>query len=107
MVSKNQQLAIECKRLSEGCLYSSTSLFIWLRFVWWARVFGIIVPLVLGSIAGWNMLKTSQSHFVQVTMSLFAFLAGLIPTVYAALKLDDHLEACKHLAGEFKNLQDR
>jgi len=30
-----------------------------------------------------------------------------MPTVYAALKFDDHLEECKHLAGEFKNLQDR
>ena len=30
-----------------------------------------------------------------------------MPTVYSALKFDDHLQECRHLAGEFKNLQDR
>jgi hypothetical protein len=31
MPSKSVELALECQRLSEGCLYTSTSLFIWLR----------------------------------------------------------------------------
>lgn len=39
--------------------------------------------------------------------ALFAFLAGLLPAVYAALKLDRHLDQCCRLAGEYKNLQDR
>ncbi len=44
---------------------------------------------------------------LKLLTAISAFLAGLLRTVYAALKLDDHLEQCKHLAGEFKNLQDR
>lgn len=106
MGAKNLQLALECKRQAENCLYSSTSLFIWLRFVRIVKSAFIVVSLVLGAIAGWQVLKHSQSYYVTALTSVAAFLAGLLPTVYAALKLDDHLELCKHLAGEFKNLQD-
>jgi hypothetical protein len=44
---------------------------------------------------------------VKVFTAICAFIAGLMPAIYSALKLDDHLEQCKTLAGEFKNLQDR
>src|ERR1700722_1461337 len=106
MASKQKQLALECKRQVDNCLYTSTSLFIWLR---WLRAFDIvlvIVPLILGSLAGWEMLTTSDFPSVKVLASICAFLAGLIPVVYAALKFDDRLETCKKLAGNFKNLQD-
>jgi hypothetical protein len=44
---------------------------------------------------------------IKLFTAICAFLAGLLPAIYAALKLDDHLDESKHLAGEFKNLQDR
>jgi len=107
MASKNTELALECKRLSESCLYTSTALFIWLRCLRTTRIVFVVVPLALGSIAGWQLLKESPVQSARLLTSICAFLAGLLPTVYAALKLDDHLKECKHLAGEFKNLQDR
>jgi hypothetical protein len=107
MASKSAALAIECKRLSESCLYTSTALFIWLRCLRVTRIAFIVVPLALGSIAGWQLLKQTPVPIARLFTSVCAFLAGLLPTVYAALKFDDHLEDCKHLAGEFKNLQDR
>lgn len=73
-----------------------------LQFVW--LVFAV-VPLVLGSIATWSLLATSNSTWVFV-VTVSAFLAGLLPTIYAALKLDDHLPICRRSATEFKNLQD-
>lgn len=104
MTSKTTELALECKRQSESCLYTSTALFIWLRFMRGMRIVFLIVPLVLGSLAGWQLLK--QVDAAKLFTSVCAFLAGLLPTVYAALKFDDSLSECKRLSGEFKNLQD-
>jgi hypothetical protein len=106
MASKNSELALECKRQSESCLYTSTSLFIWLRFLRITKAVFIVVPLVLGSIAGWQVLRETHAPWVKALTSIAAFLAGLLPTVYSALKFDDHLEQCKHLTAEFKNLRD-
>ncbi len=67
----------------------------------------IVVPLVLGSLAGWELLKGSGIQPLKLIASLGAFIAGVLPSIYSALKLDDTLNECRHLAGEFKNLQDR
>ena len=53
---KNVALAKECRRREEACLYTSTQLFMWLRWLRWVRIFFIIIPLVLGSLATWEML---------------------------------------------------
>ena len=45
--------------------------------------------------------------WVRIATAASAFIAGLLPSVYSALKIDEHMEECRHLAGEFKNLQDR
>lgn len=100
------QLALECMRRSESCLYTSTSFFGWIRFLRWMKVLFAIVPLILGSLAGWNILVSSSINSIQYFTAISSFLAGLLPSVYLALKLDDHLESGKHLASEFKNLQD-
>jgi hypothetical protein len=107
MASKNAALALECKRQSESCLYTSTSLFIWLRFLRVLKTVFIVVPLVLGAVAGWQVLEHVDSPRIKIFTSIAAFLAGLLPTVYSALKFDDHLEQCKQLTAEFKNLRDR
>ena len=67
----------------------------------------IVVPLVLGSLAAWELLKGSGIQSVRFVAPFGAFIAGLLPSIYSALKLDDTLDECRHLAGEFKNLQDR
>jgi hypothetical protein len=107
MPSKSVELALECQRLSESCLYTSTSLFIWLKTLRAIKVAFIAVPLLLGSFAGWKFLTSFDAQWVRVATALSAFIAGLLPSVYFALKIDDHIEDCRHLAGEFKNLQDR
>jgi hypothetical protein len=71
------------------------------------KIFFTVVPLMLGSLAGWKLLTTSSLKSVKLLSAVSAFIAGLLPSIYSALKLDDHLEECKTLAGEFKNLQDR
>ncbi len=107
MPSEIFEMASECKRLSESCLYTSTSLFIWLRWCRWLKTAFIVLPLILGSLSTWNVLTQSASPHSKEFTAVCAFLAGVLPAVYAALKLDAHLERCCHLAGEFKNLQDR
>jgi hypothetical protein len=107
MPSKSVELALECQRLSESCLYTSTSLLIWLRFLRTVRVVFIVVPLFLGSLAGWKLLTGSELAWVKIVTAVSAFLAGLFPLVHSAVKLDNYLKDCAKLAGEFKNLQDR
>jgi hypothetical protein len=107
MASKQRELALECKRQYENCLYTSTSLFIWLRWLRALEIVFLVVPLLMGFLAGWELLTSSSVKWVKVLASICAFLAGLLPVVYSALKFDDRLERCRALAGEFKNLQDR
>jgi hypothetical protein len=107
MDPKQEQLALECKRQAENCLYTSTSLFIWLRWLRYIRIGFVAAPLILGSIAGWKLLAASDLQSVRVLVAVCALLAGLLPSIYAALKYDDQLEQCKRLTGEFKNLRDR
>jgi hypothetical protein len=104
---KIEHLIKESERLSENCLYTSTSLLIWLRSKRRIRAFFIVAPLLLGSIAGWKLLTELNLESVRLITSVLAFLAGLLPSIYAALKLDDQIEICANLASEFKNLQDR
>ena len=106
-MSKQHELALECKRQSENCLYTSTSLFIWLRCLRALEIIFIVIPLLMGFLAGWELLTSSNVRWVRVLASICAFLAGLLPVIYAALKFNDRLDRCKELAGEFKNLQDQ
>lgn len=107
MENKAEQLIQECKRQSEGCLYTSTSLFIWLRTLRYLKVIFIVAPLVLGSLAGGKLLLSDNAESVKTFSAICAFFAGLLPSIYAALKYDDRLKECIVLAAEFKNLQDR
>ncbi|MBX3394295.1 MAG: hypothetical protein KF841_02890 [Phycisphaerae bacterium] len=107
MGNKTADLVTECKRQVENCLYTSTAFFIWLRLLRYTRLFFVVTPLVLGSVASWKLLTQSDLQAVKLVVSLCAFFAGLLPTVYAALKFDDTLEHVKRAAADFKNLQDR
>lgn len=106
MNEKSVQITEECNRQSENCLYTSTSLFIWLRILRCAKVLFIVVPLVLGGLGAWKLLTACDVASVQLMASVCAFLAGLLPTIYAALKFDDSLDAVARSATAFKNLQD-
>ena len=101
------QLIQECRRQSEGCLYTSTSLFIWLRTLRYLKVIFIVAPLILGSLASGKLLLSLASPNAKIFAAACAFFAGLLPSIYAALKYDDRLKECITLSAEFKNLQDR
>ncbi len=91
----------------DTCLYTSTTLYIWLRFCRSLKTAFLVVPLICGSLSTWSVLTRSDVQSFRNLTALFSFMAGLLPAVYAALKLDRHLDQCCRLAGEFKNLQDR
>ncbi len=100
----SQALKSQCAEQRERCLYTSVSLFIWLRCLRYLRIAFVTVPIILGSVAGWDLLQ-SQDGAVKTIAAVCAFLAGLAPAIYAALKLDEHLPTVARLAGEYKNLE--
>src|SRR4051794_6909809 len=107
MSTKQLELARECKRISESCLYTSTTFFMWLRFLRAIRVIFIIVPLILGAVAGGKLLLGIDANSNQTAIAICALIAGVLPSIYAALQFDDELAEYARVAGEFKNLQDR
>jgi hypothetical protein len=107
MEDKTKALVLECKRLSESCQYTSTSIYVWLKCLRWAKIFFTAVPLILGSLASWELLTSSDIQSTRNIVAIFAFLAGLLPSIYSALKFDERLEQYIHASGEFKNLEHR
>lgn len=104
MTEIKQKLIVECKRQEEACLYTSTTLFIWLkRARWYNRLF-IALPIVFAGISTMSVLQ--EDSYVWVT-AIFALLAGIVPAVYEALDFKVNVDEISSLSAEFKNLQDR
>lgn len=106
MNDKKHEITEECYRQAENCLYTSTNLYLWLRILRVAKTAFIVVPLVLGCLGAWKLLTANDVATVRILASVCAFLAGLLPTVYAALKFDDSLDAVARNATAFKVQQD-
>lgn len=107
MDERAKKLIEECENEEESCLYTSTTLYFWLRSVrLWRRVF-VVAPIVLGSFAGWSLLDRPDIEWLTWITAGCAFLAGLIPAIYEALKMDVHIDDIARHAAELKNLQDR
>jgi hypothetical protein len=98
-------LVSECKRQEESCLYTSTTLFEWLKSLRWWRVVFVVAPILLSGVATWPLL-TKQSGYEWLTGGC-ALLAGLVPAIYKALHFDVSLETLTKHAHQFKILQDR
>jgi hypothetical protein len=99
-----EALRAQCAEQRERCQYTSASLFIWLRCLRYIRVVFVVLPIVFGAVAGWDLLK-GQGGPLSIATAIMALLAGVIPAVYSALKLDEHLPTASRLAGEYKNLE--
>jgi hypothetical protein len=54
---RTQHLIDECKRQEESCLYTSTTLFEWLKALRKWRIVFVVGPVVLGGLATWPLLK--------------------------------------------------
>ena len=105
MDERTQNIVAECRRQEESCLYTSTTLFEWLKSLRRWRVVFVIVPIILGGLATWPLLA-KQPGWEWVT-GICALLAGLTPAVYKALQWDVSLDAVAKSAHAFKTLQDR
>jgi len=106
MPELTQELKKECLRQEESCLYTSTSLFIWLRCLRVVKMLLVGLPLIFGSIASGKLLVGGPKDTAQYFPALCSFLASVIPSLYVALKFDERLEECVRLSAEFKNLRD-
>lgn len=98
-----QALIDECHRQQENCAYTSTSFIIWLRKLRWVRTALLILPVVFGAVATWQIVAQTSPLFAAV----FTLLATVLPPVYAASKIDTAISDYETLAGEFANLRDR
>jgi hypothetical protein len=106
MATKSVELAKECKRQYENCLYTAVSLHIWLRWLRSLKVFFAVAPIICGSLGSWKILTDSTSSTMKALGAIGSFLGGLLSTIYSALKLDMHISECKAAAGELTNLRD-
>ncbi len=104
---RSKALIAECQRQEENCLYTSTTFYIWLRKVRRRSRFFIVAPIVFGALATWSVLDQPEVPWVKWLTATLALLAGLLPAIYEALKLDVHIDVVRAQAAEFKNLQDR
>ena len=105
-VSADRQSAIatEARRQEESCLYTSTSLYLWLRQVRVQKQIFVIAPIILGGIAGFSAF---QEHAPALLIALLAFAASLFPALADALKIETSVDEITASAATFKALQDR
>jgi hypothetical protein len=104
MDTKTIELAKEARRQFENCLYTGASLYEWLKFLRLWNMMLSVLPLIFGSLATWKILDANEN---KLTIGVFALLAGLLPVVHRALKLDAKIAEVNKAAGEFTNLRDR
>src|SRR4051794_18662984 len=107
MAAKLAPYITECQRQFENCLYSSTALYENIKLNQRVRMVAVVVPLVLGSIAGWNVLASYTQEWVKIITALCAFIAGLVPSILNSLKFDENLDLCFSVAVDYTNLRDR
>lgn len=100
-------LVKECKRQEESCLYTSTTLYIWLREARLWRAAFIVVPIILGAVSSWSILNRPELAWALWVTAAAGLIAGVIPAVREALDLDLHVDEISRVASQFKNLQDR
>ena len=105
MDSRIPTLIDECKRQEESCLFTSATLFEWLKSMRRWRVFFVVGPIILGGIATWPLLNR-QPDYEWLTAAC-ALLAGLTPAIYKALDFDVSLDVIAKQAHQYKILQDR
>jgi hypothetical protein len=101
---RREAIVAECRRQEESCLYTSTTLYIWLRRVRLQRQVFVAAPIIIGGIAGIAILKEALPDWI---MALLAFFASLFPALADGLKIETSVDQITRLAADFKALQDR
>jgi len=101
---RRSAIIAECHRQAEACLYTSTTLYVWLRRVRLQKQIFIAAPIIIGGIAGLAILKQSLPDWF---MAVLVFLASLFPALADGLKIETSVDEITRLAADFKALQDR
>lgn len=104
MTNKAVAIAKEARRQEESCLYTSTSLYLWLRQVRLQNTFFVVAPIVFGALAGFSVLKDAFPDWITATLAL---LASLFPALANGLKIQTSIDQIAGNAAAFKSLQDR
>ena len=102
--ARRSEVVKEALRQAESCLYTSTSLFEWLRWVRRYRQIFVAAPILLGGLAGLGIWKKFEYDWV---IALLAFAASLFPALADALNIQTSVDEITRLAAEYKALQDR
>src|SRR5665213_3386301 len=96
-------LIAECREEEQNCLYTSTTFFIWLRWLKSARALLWMGGAIGSLIAASHILKGDEQYKI-ITAS--AALAGvLLPGLVKALRLDSAIRDYTKAAAGFKTLQ--
>lgn len=105
-VTEQRRTAIiaECRRQEESCLFTSTTLYIWLRKVRLQKRIFVVAPIIIGGVAGLSVLQSVLEPWI---VAVLAFIASLFPALADALKIQTSVEEIAKSAGDFKSLQDR
>lgn len=101
------EIVKECEREEENCLYTSTTFFYWLKSLRRLRIFFIIAPLILGGFSGVKILASPEIDWIKYLLGISALLAGIIPSIFSALKLDQKLEQVDSAASRYKIFQGK
>jgi hypothetical protein len=102
--ARRAEIVKEALRQSESCLWTSTTLFTWLRQVRFQRQIFVAAPVIFGALAGFSVLKDAAPAWL---IALLALVASLFPALADALKIATSVDETSRLAAEYKALQDR
>ena len=104
MEERSAEIRKEACRQQESCLYTSTSMYIWLRRVRTQNQIFIAAPILICGFAGLSVFQGWVSDWFIAVLTL---IAGLFPALADALKFQTSVNEISKTGAEFKALQDR
>jgi hypothetical protein len=107
MEQKFNTIKKECEREEENCLYTSTTFYLWLSYLRKVKTVFLTVPLLLGGIASVEILSESENGLIKYLIALAAFIAGVLPSIFSALKIEAKIEVLDKSASKYKIFQGR
>ena len=93
----------ECQDEEENCLYTSTTFYIWLRWLNGLRAAMWAAGAIGSVLAASHILKGAAEH--RIALAAAALAGVLMPALVKALRLDAAIRDYAKAAARFKNLQ--
>ena len=103
LVSAHAALILECTELSRNTLYTSTSFYIWLRWLKTFRASLWVLAVICASAAASTAI--SEKEGLEVVVAVLALLGVILPGAIKALKLDDTILEYETTAAKFKKAE--